>query len=140
MCFVSVMLIPVTYYFAIPLWLCRKWVERLQFWAGCAMYILCGPFINISVLTYATIYMDSFGWGKTRKVIADESSNLLQSETELERLERGEKYEASDATSSDLGPDEKPATPTPSDNIVRSGSAGTEVIRDVGAEEKAIGS
>lgn len=35
------------------------------------MYICGGPFINIMVLFYALYYVDSFGWGKTRKVIAD---------------------------------------------------------------------
>ena len=71
MAFVSVMLVPVVYYWCIPLWLCSKWLDRVQFWLGCLMYMFCGPFLNISVLIYACIYMDSFGWGKTRKVITE---------------------------------------------------------------------
>lgn len=70
MAFVTVMLIPVVYYACIPLWLLDSWVERFQFWLGCMLYIFCGPFINIAVLLYACWYMDSFGWGKTRKVVA----------------------------------------------------------------------
>ncbi|KAJ5893741.1 chitin synthase-domain-containing protein [Penicillium taxi] len=81
MAFVSVMLIPVTYYFCIPLWLCKKWLERFQFWLGCAMYIVCGPFLNISVLLYACWYMDSFGWGKTRKVITEPEEGKENQET-----------------------------------------------------------
>ncbi|KAJ5726595.1 chitin synthase-domain-containing protein [Penicillium malachiteum] len=79
MAFVSVMLIPVTYYFCIPLWLCNKWLDRIQFWLGCLMYMFCGPFLNISVLLYACWYMDSFGWGKTRKVVteSEESAKAL---------------------------------------------------------------
>jgi hypothetical protein len=43
------------------------------------MYMFCGPFLNISVLIYACIYMDSFGWGKTRKVITEgEDEDLSQ--------------------------------------------------------------
>ena len=71
MCFVAVMVIPMIYYFFIPVWLCKRWTERFQFWLGCLMYIFCGPFINIAVLCYAVWNMDSFGWGKTRKVIVE---------------------------------------------------------------------
>jgi chitin synthase len=73
MCFVAVMLVPVWYYLCIPLWLLDTWLERFQFWAGMAIYVTCGPIINIAVLLYAVFNMDSFGWGKTRKVIADDS-------------------------------------------------------------------
>ena len=34
LCFVSVMLIPIGYYLIIPLWLCRAWRDRIQFWTG----------------------------------------------------------------------------------------------------------
>lgn len=81
MSFVSVMLVPLVYYLCIPLWLCQGWRDRFQFWAGCALYTFCGPFINISVLLYSCLYMDSFGWGKTRKVIAEEPSPTLQLES-----------------------------------------------------------
>jgi hypothetical protein len=37
---------------------------------GCCIYVTCGPFINIIVLLYAVFNVDSFGWGKTRKVIS----------------------------------------------------------------------
>jgi len=74
MAFVSVMLVPVTYYLCIPLWLHDNARDRIQFWLGCACYVLGGPFINIAVLLYASFYMDSFGWGKTRKVITEDLS------------------------------------------------------------------
>lgn len=79
MCFVSVMLVPIVYYLFIPMWLCNAWRDRFQFWAGCALYTFCGPFINISVLLYSCWNMDSFGWGKTRKVIAEDPVSLAQS-------------------------------------------------------------
>jgi hypothetical protein len=74
MCFVSVMLVPIVYYLCIPLWLTKSWVIRVQFWTGLFMYIFCGPFLNIAVLLYASFYMDSFGWGRTRKVISEDDS------------------------------------------------------------------
>lgn len=89
MAFVSVMLVPIAYYLLIPTWLHRSWLPRFQFWGGVAVYIFCGPFINIFVLVYATIYMDSFGWGKTRKVIKEKDSEVVESE--LERIARGDK-------------------------------------------------
>ena len=89
MCFVSVMLVPIVYYFIIPIWLTKAWVSRVQFWAGLFMYIFCGPFLNIAVLLYASFYMDSFGWGKTRKVIVEDESES-KCESELQRLENGD--------------------------------------------------
>ncbi|KAK4937716.1 hypothetical protein LTR10_021726 [Elasticomyces elasticus] len=71
MCFASVMLVPVTYYICIIFWLPRTLREKAQYALGCLMYICGGPIINIMVLFYALYYVDSFGWGKTRKVIAD---------------------------------------------------------------------
>jgi chitin synthase len=85
MCFVSVMLVPIVYYLFIPVWLTKSWIVRLQFWAGLFMYIFCGPFLNIAVLLYASFYMDSFGWGKTRKVITEDESTA-KSEKGLEEF------------------------------------------------------
>lgn len=75
MCFVGVMLIPITYYICIPLWLPSTFREKIQFWLGCLCYIFGGPFINIIVLTYALWNLDSFGWGKTRKVVSEDTSD-----------------------------------------------------------------
>jgi hypothetical protein len=55
------------------------------------MYMFCGPFLNISVLLYACWYMDSFGWGKTRKVIAEseeEVQNPTQNSNQVHALEQ----------------------------------------------------
>ncbi|KAF2225412.1 chitin synthase-domain-containing protein [Elsinoe ampelina] len=75
-CFVSVMAIPIVYYLCIPAWLHTRWKERVLFWVGCATYVFVGPFINISVLVYAVFYMDSFGWGKTRKVVSHDADAI----------------------------------------------------------------
>jgi len=97
MAFVSVMLIPVCYYLCIPLWITKSWRERFQFWMGCACYIFCGPFINIAVLLYAVWNMDSFGWGKTRKVIStDESSEGSESDNTLGHDKHGAGPEEAD--------------------------------------------
>lgn len=95
MAFVSVMLVPVVYYLCIPLWLCSKWIDRVQFWLGCLMYMFCGPFLNISVLLYACWYMDSFGWGKTRKVVTEseeetQNQNQNQNQTQTYAIEEAQ--------------------------------------------------
>ena len=95
MCFVSVMLIPIVYCFVIPIWLTRAVKPCLQYWSGYLLYIGCGPFLNICVLVYACFYMDSFGWGKTRKVISDEGEQS-GSQNELERLLQSEKSKVVD--------------------------------------------
>lgn len=69
------MIIPLIYYIGIAIWLPRRAIERAQYLLGLAMFIICGPFINISVLLYAVYYMDSFGWGKTRQVVTEETDN-----------------------------------------------------------------
>lgn len=85
------MLLPICYYMCIPLWITKSWRERFQFWAGCVCYIFCGPFINIAVLLYAFWNMDSFGWGKTRKVISsDELSDHSDSNDALPDIQQPE--------------------------------------------------
>ena len=72
LCYLFIALIPIAYYVVIPCWYPMKWRERFQFWIGCPIYVICGPFMNILVLMYACYYMDSFGWGKTRQVITED--------------------------------------------------------------------
>lgn len=69
------MVTPLTYYICITFWLPRTFRERVQYLAGCCLYVFCGPFINITVLFYAVWNMDSFGWGKTRKVVSTDDSS-----------------------------------------------------------------
>ncbi|KAI0097103.1 glycosyltransferase family 2 protein [Daldinia grandis] len=71
MIFASIMIIPLCYYIGLTVWLCKTWLERGQYLIGLAIFTTCGPFINICVTLYACVYMDNFGWGKTRKVIAE---------------------------------------------------------------------
>ncbi|KAI8960170.1 glycosyltransferase family 2 protein [Daldinia sp. FL1419] len=71
MVFASIMIIPLCYYVGLAVWLCQNSLERRQYLLGLAIFTTCGPFINICVTLYACIYMDNFGWGKTRKVIAE---------------------------------------------------------------------
>lgn len=65
------MIVPVTYYVVIAYWIPRNRLERCQYLVGLAIFVTCGPFINISVSLYAIFYMDNFSWGKTRQVIAE---------------------------------------------------------------------
>lgn len=73
------MLIPFCYYICIVFWMPRNWLEKVQYLLGLAIYILFGPFLNLFVYVYALYNMDSFGWGKTRKVVVmDSASDELQ--------------------------------------------------------------
>ena len=94
---------------------------------GRSIYIVFGPFLNIAVLIYATIYMDSFGWGKTRKVVA--GAALDTSESELERLEKG----------SSMATEEVVVSVTPEDLTCPLLDAGSTPRRDVGEEESSLG-
>jgi chitin synthase len=69
------MIIPLIYYIGMAIWLPRHAIERAQYLLGLAMFTICGPFINITVLLYAVYFMDSFGWGKTRQVVTEETDN-----------------------------------------------------------------
>ncbi|KAF4443181.1 hypothetical protein F53441_11490 [Fusarium austroafricanum] len=73
MCFAGVMIIPLLYYVVMATWLPRNLRERAQFLLGLAIFVFLGPFLNIAVMLYAVINMDNFGWGKTRKVVTDDS-------------------------------------------------------------------
>ncbi|KAI6762462.1 hypothetical protein HG530_008442 [Fusarium avenaceum] len=78
MCFAGVMIIPLLYYIVMATWLPRNLRERAQFLLGLAIFVFLGPFLNIAVMIYAVINMDNFGWGKTRKVVTDDSEEKLQ--------------------------------------------------------------
>jgi hypothetical protein len=69
--FSSIVLIPAGYYFCIVFWLPRTAVEKTQYLIGLSIYLIVGPFINITVLAYSLWNMDEFGWGKTRKVVEE---------------------------------------------------------------------
>ncbi|KAI1409524.1 glycosyltransferase family 2 protein [Hypoxylon sp. FL1857] len=71
MMFASIMIVPLLFYLSMAVWMCRNWLERRQYLLGLGIFTICGPFINICVTLYACVYMDNFGWGKTRKVIAE---------------------------------------------------------------------
>ena len=124
------------------------------------MYIFCGPFINIFVLIYACIYMDSFGWGKTRKVVKEKDEG--RTETELERLARTEvegqgkisekddfaasqKTPASSVPSTSQGgtttaaPSLGPSASGSSTNVAASSQASQHERRDLGDLERSVG-
>jgi chitin synthase len=82
MCFAGVMIIPLLYYVIMATWLPRNLVERAQFILGLAVFVFLGPFLNIAVMLYAVVNMDNFGWGKTRKVITDDSKEEKSSQKE----------------------------------------------------------
>ncbi|RBR07267.1 uncharacterized protein FIESC28_10766 [Fusarium coffeatum] len=82
MCFAGVMIIPLLYYIVMATWLPRNLRERAQFLLGLAIFVFLGPFLNIAVMIYAVINMDNFGWGKTRKVVTDDSEEEMSQQKE----------------------------------------------------------
>ncbi|KAF7557785.1 hypothetical protein G7Z17_g425 [Cylindrodendrum hubeiense] len=76
--FAGVMIIPLLYYIIMATWLPHNLLERLQFLLGLFIFVVGGPFLNIAVMIYAVINMDNFSWGKTRKVVADDSEAKSQ--------------------------------------------------------------
>ncbi|RJE26484.1 Chitin synthase [Aspergillus sclerotialis] len=75
LCFASIIIVPVLYYIGIIVWLPRGFREKLQYAVGCLCYIVGGPFINVAVLFYSVYFVDSFGWGKTRKVATEQPTD-----------------------------------------------------------------
>jgi hypothetical protein len=69
--FASIMIIPLLYYLTMIIWMPRSALERFQFILGLSIFTVFGPLINICVTLYAVKNMDNFGWGKTRKVVAE---------------------------------------------------------------------
>lgn len=83
MAFASVMFVPLSYYLVMAMWLPENRFQRYQFLVGLAVFVTCGPFINISVTLYAIFYMDNFSWGKTRQVIAEDPEEEGAAEGEV---------------------------------------------------------
>lgn len=85
-CFIAIALIPIVYYLIIPFWHIKQWRDASRFWIGCLIYIICGPFVNIAILLYSCHYLDSFGWGKTRLVVAEDNRDENGQATERTSL------------------------------------------------------
>jgi Chitin synthase len=95
------MIIPVLYYFCIVLWIPRTFREKIQYLIGLLIYIICGPFLNILVLLYALWNMDSFGWGKTRRVVPDANNEKTVTGTIDDEAEIGMRPSGSKALKHD---------------------------------------
>ena len=68
-------------------------VARAQYLIGLFVYLFAGPFINIAVLAYALWNLDSFGWGKTRVVIAEVDDDVAPSGSDEQGATLGEDNE-----------------------------------------------
>ncbi|KAH9877748.1 hypothetical protein J1614_002965 [Plenodomus biglobosus] len=69
----SGVIIQYMYMFALAFWMPKTRKAKWQYIVGLVVYIFTGPFLTLYVLFYTTWHMDSFGWGKTRKVISEET-------------------------------------------------------------------
>ncbi|KAI1326660.1 chitin synthase-domain-containing protein [Xylariaceae sp. FL0255] len=77
---VGIMLIPYLYYLSMAVWMCRNALERTQFMLGLLIFTIIGPIINILIMVYAIYCMDNFGWGKTRKIVANDDEKICEAE------------------------------------------------------------
>ncbi|KAF2273519.1 uncharacterized protein EI97DRAFT_383471 [Westerdykella ornata] len=73
--FLGGVLVPYIYMVTLVFWMPKTGKARCQYLVGLVIYIFTGPFLTIFVLLYTTWHLDSFGWGKTRKVISEESGD-----------------------------------------------------------------
>lgn len=78
MAFAGIMIVPLIYCVIMAIWLPESMLERFQYLLGLFIFVVLGPFLNIAVMVFAVFNMDSFGWGKTRKVIVDIPEEQLQ--------------------------------------------------------------
>jgi chitin synthase len=85
MTFIGIMMIPIFYYIIMAIWLPQTFKARMQYLFGLSMFVTCGPFLNISVMTYAIFNMDNFGWGKTRAVVKDDDVPTAAGQTSESR-------------------------------------------------------
>ncbi|KAI1008236.1 hypothetical protein LB504_001750 [Fusarium proliferatum] len=89
MAFAGIMIVPLIYYVIMAVWLPQSMLERFQYLLGLFIFVVLGPFLNIAVMVFAVFNMDSFGWGKTRKVIAETPEDQVQEKQRLEGSSSG---------------------------------------------------
>ncbi|KAF4497831.1 chitin synthase [Fusarium agapanthi] len=89
MAFAGIMIVPLIYYVIMAVWLPQSMLERFQYLFGLFIFVVLGPFLNIAVMVFAVFNMDSFGWGKTRKVIAETPEDQVQEKQRLEGSSSG---------------------------------------------------
>jgi chitin synthase len=65
-------------------WLPHSLLERFQYLLGLFIFVVLGPFLNIAVMVFAVFNMDSFGWGKTRKVVTETPKEQVQEKQAIE--------------------------------------------------------
>lgn len=102
------MLVPILYYIIIPLWFCGKMKDRLQFWTGLLIYLFFGPFCRMIVLCYSVWNIDSFGWGKTRQVIAEDTTDVAAKDEKSQTpSSNGSTKDSSEKLSARIDPSEE---------------------------------
>ncbi|KAG5800043.1 hypothetical protein H9Q69_000886 [Fusarium xylarioides] len=89
MAFAGIMIVPLIYYVIMAVWLPQSMLERFQYLFGLFIFVVLGPFLNIAVMVFAVFNMDSFGWGKTRKVITETPEDQVQEKQRLEGSSSG---------------------------------------------------
>ena len=55
---------------------------KMQYLVGLVIYFFTGPFLTIFILLYTTYHLDSFGWGKTRMVVSEDTDNTISLDDE----------------------------------------------------------
>lgn len=87
MAFAGVMIIPLAYYIIMAFWLPRTFKDSMQYLVGLFLFVVSGPFLNITVMLFACYNMDSFGWGKTRLVVSDETKTGMSEKSAAAQMQ-----------------------------------------------------
>ncbi|KAF2848143.1 glycosyltransferase family 2 protein [Plenodomus tracheiphilus IPT5] len=86
----SGVIIQYIYMLSLAFWMPKTRKAKLQYVVGLVIFLITGPFLTLYVLFYTTCHMDSFSWGKTRRVISEETNEYgarARKETSLEDAE-----------------------------------------------------
>jgi chitin synthase len=73
--FMAGVLIPYIYMLTLVAWFPKTTKSKFQYLAGIAIYWIVGPFLTVTILLYSLWHLNHFAWGKTRKVVFEESAS-----------------------------------------------------------------
>ncbi|KAH9203656.1 chitin synthase-domain-containing protein [Leptodontidium sp. 2 PMI_412] len=73
--FLGGVIIPYIYMVTLVFWMPPTPKAKAQFLLGLVIYFFTGPFLTIAIQFYTTYHLDSFSWGKTRRVVSEDNDN-----------------------------------------------------------------
>ena|ERR1700761_3356495 len=68
-------IIPYIYMLSLVVWFPTTTKSKFQYLAGLVIYWIVGPFLTVTILLYSLWHLNQFAWGKTRRVVFEESES-----------------------------------------------------------------